>query len=105
MRGMRTDWDIFCKVVDNYGDIGIAWRLARGLVREQGLAVRLWVDDLEAFHRIWPAIDPHAATQRCEGVTVCAWRTPFAAAEPAQVVIDAFGCALPEAYLAAMGVQ
>jgi hypothetical protein len=42
---MRTTWDIFCNVVDNYGDIGIAWRLARGLVR--GRAWRwLWVDDL-----------------------------------------------------------
>ncbi|MCD6705609.1 MAG: elongation factor P maturation arginine rhamnosyltransferase EarP [Thiobacillus sp.] len=101
---MRT-WDIFCKVVDNYGDIGIAWRLARGLAGEHGLAVRLWVDDLHAFQRIWPAIDANAAEQSCEGVTVCAWRTPFAAAEPAQVVIDAFGCALPEAYLAAMGEQ
>ncbi|MHB1436639.1 MAG: elongation factor P maturation arginine rhamnosyltransferase EarP, partial [Thiobacillus sp.] len=101
---MRT-WDIFCKVVDNYGDIGIAWRLARGLVSEHGLAVRLWVDDLHVFQRIWPAIDANAAEQSCEGVTVCAWRTPFAAAKPAQVVIDAFGCALPEAYLAAMGEQ
>ncbi|WP_237763344.1 elongation factor P maturation arginine rhamnosyltransferase EarP [Thiobacillus denitrificans] len=101
---MRT-WDIFCKVVDNYGDIGIAWRLARGLVSEHGLAVRLWVDDLHAFQRIWPAIAPNAVEQSCEGVTVCAWRTPFAAAAPAQVVIDAFGCTLPEAYLAAMSVQ
>ncbi|HUX30090.1 MAG TPA: elongation factor P maturation arginine rhamnosyltransferase EarP [Thiobacillus sp.] len=101
---MRT-WDIFCKVVDNYGDIGIAWRLARGLVSEHGLAVRLWVDDLHAFQRIWPAIDANAAEQSCEGVTVCAWRTPFVAAAPAQVVIDAFGCALPEAYLAAMSEQ
>ncbi|MBW8370146.1 MAG: elongation factor P maturation arginine rhamnosyltransferase EarP [Thiobacillus sp.] len=105
MRGMRTTWDIFCKVVDNYGDIGIAWRLARGLVREHGLAVRLWVDDLHAFHRIWPPIDPDAEEQTCEGVKVCAWRAPFAAAEPAQVVIDAFGCTLPDAYLAAMSVQ
>lgn len=101
---MRT-WDIFCKVVDNYGDIGIAWRLARGLVSEHGLAVRLWVDDLHAFQRIWPAIAPNAVEQSCEGVTVCAWRTPFAAAAPAQVVIDAFGCALPETYLAAMSEQ
>jgi len=105
MRGMRTSWDIFCSVVDNYGDIGIAWRLARGLAREHGLAVRLWVDDLRTFQRIWPAIDPDAAEQSCEGVTVCAWRSPFAATAPAQVVIDAFGCALPESYLAAMGVQ
>ncbi len=102
---MRTHWDIFCMVVDNYGDIGIAWRLARGLAGEHGLAVRLWVDDLHAFQRIWPAIEPDAAEQICEGVTVCAWHTPFAAAEPAQVVIDAFGCSLPEAYLAAMAVQ
>lgn len=102
---MRTTWDIFCTVVDNYGDIGIAWRLARGLAREHKRAVRLWVDDLQAFHRIWPAIDPTAAEQTCEGVSVCAWRTPFAATEPAQVVIDAFGCTLPEDYLAAMSVQ
>jgi uncharacterized repeat protein (TIGR03837 family) len=102
---MRTDWDIFCNVVDNYGDIGIAWRLARGLVREHGMAVRLWVDDLRVFQRIWPAIDPDAAEQSCEGVTVCAWRSPFAPAGPARVVIDAFGCSLPESYLAAMGEQ
>ena len=102
---MRTPWDIFCNVVDNYGDIGVAWRLARGLANEHGLAVRLWVDDLHVFQRIWPAIDPNAAAQSCEGVTVCAWRTPFAATEPAQVVIEAFGCALPEAYLTAMSVQ
>ena len=102
MRAMRT-WDIFCNVVDNYGDIGIAWRLARGLTRERGLDVRLWVDDLRAFQRIWPLVDVDAERQVCEGVTVCAWRTPFAPAEPAQVVVEAFGCALPETYLEAMG--
>ena len=102
---MRATWDIFCNVIDNYGDIGIAWRLARGLAREQGLAVRLWVDDLRAFQRIWPAIDADADRQACEGVTVCAWRMPFAATEPARVVVEAFGCALPEAYLTAMSKQ
>ena len=87
---MRATWDIFCNVVDNYGDIGITWRLARGLVREHGLAVRLWVDDLHAFQRIWPGIAVDADQQTCEGVTVCAWCTPFEATEPAQVVIEAF---------------
>ena len=53
-----THWDIFCHVVDNFGDIGIAWRLARGLVAEHGLSVRLWVDDMQAFQRIWPTVDP-----------------------------------------------
>ena len=102
---MRASWDIFCNVIDNYGDIGITWRLARGLVREHGLAVRLWVDDLRAFQRIWPAIAVEADQQPCEGVTVCAWRMPFPPTEPGQVVIEAFGCALPESYLTAMSVQ
>ena len=43
---------LFCKVVDNYGDIGICWRLARQLQLEHGLAVTLWVDDLASFRRI-----------------------------------------------------
>lgn len=99
---MRASWDIFCNVVDNYGDIGIAWRLARGLVREHGVPVRLWVDNLPAFHHIWPDVSTDAEQQVREGVMVCAWRTPFAATVPAQVVIEAFGCALPERYLTAM---
>lgn len=105
MHDMRATWDIFCNVVDNYGDIGIAWRLARGLVREQGQTVRLWVDDLAAFRRIWPAIEIDVDRQVCERVTVCKWQADFTAVEPAQVVIEAFGCALPETYLAAMSEQ
>ena len=45
---MRQPWDIFCKVVDNYGDIGVTWRLARQLVAEHDLHVRLWVDELRS---------------------------------------------------------
>ena len=39
-------WDVFCRVVDNYGDVGVSWRLARQLAREHGKQVRLWLDDL-----------------------------------------------------------
>ncbi|MBI1283892.1 MAG: elongation factor P maturation arginine rhamnosyltransferase EarP [Thiobacillus sp.] len=105
MRAMRATWDIFCNVVDNYGDIGIAWRLARGLVREHGQTVRLWVDDLGAFRHIWPVIATDVNRQICEGVDVCAWHAEFSAVEPAQVVIEAFGCKLPESYLLSMSVQ
>jgi hypothetical protein len=42
-------WDIFCTVIDNFGDIGVCWRLARQLAQEHGHAVRLWVDDLASF--------------------------------------------------------
>lgn len=102
---MRPDWDIFCNVVDNYGDIGVAWRLARTLAREHHASVRLWVDDLRVFSRLWPAVDMHAATQKCEGVTIHLWRAPLPSVEPARTVIEAFGCALPEVWLVAMAGQ
>ncbi|MEW6120494.1 MAG: elongation factor P maturation arginine rhamnosyltransferase EarP [Pseudomonadota bacterium] len=102
---MRADWDIFCNVFDNYGDIGVAWRLARTLVRDTAGRVRLWVDDLAAFRRIWPAVDASASEQCLEGVTIQAWRMPFEPVQPARVVIEAFGCALPESYLVAMAEQ
>jgi len=96
-------WDIFCAVVDNFGDIGVTWRLAKQLAREHGQEVRLWVDDLAAFAALCPQADPLAAQQWHEGVEVRQWprRWPNAT-EPADVVIEAFACRLPEAYEAAM---
>jgi len=101
--GRQIRWDIFCTVVDNYGDIGICWRLARQLVAEHGAAVRLWVDDLAAFARLCPEGNAGIAEQHCAGVAIRHWAQPFAAdVAPADVVIEAFGCALPENYVAAM---
>ena len=54
---MKARWDIFCSVVDNYGDIGVTWRLARQLAAEHACVVRLWVDDLRAFERMCPEVD------------------------------------------------
>ena len=41
----KLNWDIFCNVVDNFGDIGVCWRLACNLAA-RGKRVRLWVDDV-----------------------------------------------------------
>ncbi|PZQ24953.1 MAG: elongation factor P maturation arginine rhamnosyltransferase EarP, partial [Ectopseudomonas oleovorans] len=95
-------WDIFCSVVDNYGDIGVTWRLARQLAAEQGHVVRLWIDELGAFVRLCPEASVDAEWQRWSGVEVHQWREPFPAVEPAQVVIEAFACQLPSAYIEAM---
>src|SRR5512143_3825346 len=96
-------WDIFCTVVDNYGDIGITWRLARQLAREHGLTVRLWVDDLESFRRIQPAVQCGVEAQSIQGVEVRHWATPFPdTVEPADVVVEALACHLPENYEQAM---
>ena len=99
---MKVSWDIFCSVVDNYGDIGVTWRLARQLAAEHDLAVRLWVDDLRAFAPLCPEADATASEQWQQGVEVRQWPQVWAAVEVADVVIEAFGCKLPEAYLRAM---
>jgi len=100
-----TSLAIFCKVVDNYGDIGICWRLARQLRDEHGLAVSLWVDDLRSFRKICGDVRPDAAVQQVAGVTVHHWRDQegeFAPAEVADIVIEFFGCEIPPGYVAAM---
>lgn len=98
-------WDIFCAVVDNLGDIGVCWRLARQLAREHGAHVRLWVDDLATFHQFAPALDVAAARQKLGDIEVCAWTTPFPSVEPAEVVVETFGCELPASYVQTMKVR
>ncbi len=97
--------DIFCNVIDNYGDIGVCWRLARQLANEYGVAVRLWMDDLASFRRLCPEVEVSLAQQRCRGVEVRHWAALFPEVEPAHLVIEAFACELPESYIAAMAAQ
>jgi uncharacterized repeat protein (TIGR03837 family) len=99
---MKARWDIFCSVVDNYGDIGVTWRLARQLVAEHGCAVRLWVDDLRAFERMCPQVDVRLEQQWQEGVDVRHWPAQWPATDAADVVIAAFACQLPPDYMEAM---
>jgi len=99
---MKASWDIFCSVVDNYGDIGVTWRLARQLVAEHQYRVRLWVDDLRAFERMCPQIDVRMDRQLQDGVEVRHWPADWQPVDAADVVIAAFACQLPHAYMEAM---
>ncbi len=99
---MRNRWDIFCTVIDNYGDIGVCWRLAKQLVYEHHQIVRLWVDDLASFSCIAPGINPQIPHQYVQGVEVCWWQPTFAEIDPADVVIEAFACELPDGYIEAL---
>ena len=93
-------WDIFCRVIDNFGDIGVSWRLCADLAA-RGHNVRLWVDDCQALQ--WMA--PGALEGNWPRVRVLPWeqsglsetlhRLPLA-----DVWIEAFGCDLPEPFVA-----
>jgi uncharacterized repeat protein (TIGR03837 family) len=99
---MKASWDIFCSVVDNFGDIGVTFRLARQLVAEHDMQVRLWVDDLSAFVRLCPGADPAAEQQMQDGVLVCHWAKAWRPVELPDVVVEAFACRLPAEYVEAM---
>jgi uncharacterized repeat protein (TIGR03837 family) len=123
-------WDLFCRVVDNFGDIGVCWRLARDLAR-RGQVVRLYTDDAVPLQWMAPGGEP--------GVTVLPWPAPRAGesdvihadgargavdvpglhdpavagdasrvrdvrdrADPGDVVVEAFGCNPHDAFVAAM---
>ncbi|WP_341889275.1 elongation factor P maturation arginine rhamnosyltransferase EarP [Variovorax sp. YR752] len=87
-------WDIFCRVIDNHGDIGVCWRLAADLAA-RGERLRLWVDDASAL--AWMA--PHGAA----GVEVRAWDVAANGdSQPGDVVVEAFGCDPPAAFIARM---
>ncbi|MEO8343571.1 MAG: elongation factor P maturation arginine rhamnosyltransferase EarP [Gallionella sp.] len=105
MNNKNIRCDIFCNVIDNYGDIGVCWRLARQLANEQGVAVRLWVDDLSSFAMLCPEADAASEKQKCRGVEVRRWSKSFPEIQPADLVIEAFACQLPESYIAAMAAQ
>lgn len=95
-------WDIFCVVVDNFGDIGVTWRLARQLVAEHGMRVRLWVDDLTTFARLCPEANDQLDQQYCSGVDVRYWPREWVDIGIADVVIEAFACEVPAGYTEAM---
>ena len=85
-------WDIFCRVIDNFGDIGVCWRLSADLAA-RGQQVRLWVDDASAL--AWLAPQGHP------GVQVRAWGSlPAAHEAPTQVLVEAFGCEIAPEFIA-----
>ncbi len=108
--------DLLCKVVDNFGDIGVVYRLARALSDADrpgdrgpdsasaaaGLALRLVVDDLAAFRALLPAVDADKAFQTVNGWTVVRWDAEEAAAlfrsDPPRTVIECFACGRPDWY-------
>jgi uncharacterized repeat protein (TIGR03837 family) len=95
-------WDIFCQIVDNYGDAGICWRLARSLTSLHDQEVRIFCDDLPTLNLLASGVAPEI---KCL-IDIQPWEASHHNSHhPVQspdVVIEAFGCDLPERYLAGL---
>lgn len=86
-------WDLFCRVIDNHGDLGVCWRLAADLA-SRGERVRLWADDDSALAWMAPQGSP--------GVEVRRWADPEPGLQPGEVVVEAFGCDPPIGFVSRM---
>lgn len=105
-------FDIFSRVIDNFGDAGVCWRLARQL--QQTLAdastapgtsldpekntIRLFIDDLSRLAALVPQVNPDLAIQTIQGVQIHHWSCAEHVSYTATVVVEAFGCDLPTGY-------
>ena len=90
--------DIFCTVIDNWGDAGVCWRLSRQLCREWQAQVRLWIDAPEVLQPWLNELTDDGA------LTVCAWNNTVNWQDiiPSEYVIEAFACQIPEPYIERM---
>lgn len=110
-------WDVFCHVIDNFGDAAVCWRLARTLAQgnagDEGDAgnagnparTRLWIDDLGALHALQPEVLIDSPRQSLAGVEVCHWVDGADFGTPADIAVDAFGGGLPDEYASAMAAR
>ncbi|MGH8795667.1 MAG: elongation factor P maturation arginine rhamnosyltransferase EarP [Caldimonas sp.] len=89
-------WDLFCRVVDNLGDIGFCWRLAAELAA-RGEQVRLWLDEPAPLAWMAPGGAPN--------VTIGRWAEVCGAVPHGDIAIETFGCGLPEPCIAWMAQQ
>ncbi len=107
-------WDIFCQIVDNYGDAGVCWRLARALSKISSrsgadgddIRIRLFCDDLKVLNAM---AHGDAVSQAASfGIEVLPWSTaesPGVLSSVGNVVIEAFACELPSAYVSALATS
>jgi len=92
--------DVFCRVVDNFGDIGVTWRLVRQLQREHHWSIRLWVDNLKSFQRLEARVHLHALQQVIDHIEIIHWGDPAPDLIPYPLVLCSFSCDLPATYIA-----
>lgn len=89
---------LFCTVIDNFGDIGVSWRLAQALTKQLNWKVYLWLDDATALHTIIPDSPQHFPSKH-QSIALRNWQegkyadlnnTPMP-----DIVIETFACTLP----------
>lgn len=95
---MKTNTiDIFCNIIDNFGDIGVSYRLAKEIASNKYI-VHLYVDDLYIFSKIENKINIHKKFQKLSKyLFIHKWDNNLKHNYiPSYTIIETFGCNLPQ---------
>ncbi|WP_037587787.1 elongation factor P maturation arginine rhamnosyltransferase EarP [Stenoxybacter acetivorans] len=96
---------LFARIIDNYGDIGVTWRLARQLRDELDADVHLWTDNWSATRALIPALPAQETETQLNRITIHPWHNNETVAAqcrhlpPPRWLIEMFGCDVPESIL------
>ena len=92
---------LICKVIDFFGDIGVAWRIAKQLKVDFNVEVHLLVDDLVTTKRLIPSIDLTLHKQTINGINICHCdfnEDSTSLPPPPDFVFNLFNIDLPHSY-------
>ena len=96
------DVTLLCKVVDNFGDVGVVYRLARALSDLcESLSLRIVIDNLNSFSLLEPQIDTTKDVQNANGWQILNWNAGDACLaefrrNPPHIIVECFQCGRPE---------
>lgn len=95
--------DIFCEIIDNFGDIGVVYRVAKELkkIYNNQVKIRVILNRIDEFLKINPSAKK-LENQDIEGISYYTYeyiKKNMCTFSTANVIIEAFGCTIPEEYM------
>ena len=82
--------DIFCQVIDNYGDVGVTYRLAREFKRVYpNKKLRFVINQTEELNLI----------RKSEDIEIILYKDISKIENSADLIIESFGCEIPKKYM------
>lgn len=95
--------DIFCEIIDNFGDIGVVYRVAKELkkIYNNQVKIRVILNRIDEFLSINPSAK-NLEIQEIDDICYCTYeyiKKNMCTFSTANVIIEAFGCTIPEEYM------
>lgn len=97
---------VLCKVVDNFGDVGVMFRLVKQLrhLNSESLEINIVIDDLISFNKIYNRINPEKDFQQIDGLNIYNWKSEEFChsefikndGEKMSIILECFQCGRPD---------